>query len=60
MIGYFTDIGLVTADRAANGCRDYSSENGYRLSAGRARHNGDAMVIDCISRGFRLFWTPWA
>ncbi|MBS3978613.1 MAG: Cu(I)-responsive transcriptional regulator [Rhodobacteraceae bacterium] len=31
-IRYYEDIGLLTADRAANGYRDYSSEDVHRLS----------------------------
>ena len=30
-IRYYEDIGLLTADRAANGYRDYSSEDVHRL-----------------------------
>ncbi|WP_373489296.1 MerR family transcriptional regulator, partial [Blastomonas sp.] len=30
-IRYYEDIGLLTADRAANGYRDYSNEGVYRL-----------------------------
>lgn len=30
-IRYYEDIGLMTADRAANGYRDYSSEDVHRL-----------------------------
>lgn len=30
-IRYYEDIGLLTADRAANGYRDYSNEDVHRL-----------------------------
>ena len=30
-IRYYEDIGLLTADRAANGYRDYSNEDSHRL-----------------------------
>ena len=40
-IRYYEDVGLLTADRAANGYRDYSSEEVHRLrSVQRSRSLG--------------------
>ena len=46
-IRYYEDIGLLTADRAANGYRDYSSEDVHRLRFVQRSRSLGFSVEDC-------------
>jgi len=60
-IRYYEDIGLLTADRAANGYRDYSSEDVHRLRFVQRSRSLGFSVEECRLRSstiFRFFDAP--